>query len=139
MNPEPNGRPAASLQSLVGDAIRDGADLLRQELGLFRAEMKENVGGLLVGLALFLVAAVFAVASLIWLTQAAVYGLTLLTHRDWLSALIVGGVLLLIALAMVIVGKNKLSAAGLIPSRTVGSIKRDSQVLADRVVSERVG
>lgn len=126
-------RPPASIQTLFADAVRDGADLIRQELGLFRAEMTSNVGGLIKGIGLFLVAAVFAVASLIWLTQAAVYGLVLVVHREWLAALIVGGALALIAGVMVVIGKNKLSAAGLLPSRTIHSLRRDGDVLAERV------
>ncbi len=126
-------RQGASLQTLVADAIRDGADLLRQEFGLFRAEMAENIGAIGKGVAMFAVASIFAIASLIWLTQALVYGLAILVGSQWLAALIVGAALLIIAAVLVVVGKNRLSAASLAPKRTVKTLKEDGEVLAERV------
>lgn len=124
----------ATLQELVGDALRDGADLARKEFGLFRAEMASNASGFAKAAVLFLVAAVFAVASLIWLTQAIVYGLDVLLHRPWLSALIVGGALALIAGILAFVGKGMISATSLAPTRTVASLKRDGDVLTERTI-----
>jgi uncharacterized membrane protein YqjE len=125
----------ASLQTLVGNAIRDGADLLRQEFGLFRAEMAENASAVGKGVAMFAVAAIFALAALIWLTQALVYGLAILVGSQWLAALIVGVLLLVIALVLVVIGKNRLSAATLAPTRTVQTLKQDSEILTERVTS----
>lgn len=123
----------ASLQELVGEAIRDGADLASKEFALFRAEMASNATGIAKGAAMFLAASVFAVASLIWLTQALVYGLEIVTHSKWISALIVGGALLVIAIVLVLIGKRYISAAALAPSRTVESIKRDKALLSEKV------
>lgn len=123
----------ASLQELVGEAIRDGAELASKEFALFRAEMASNAVGIAKGAAMFLAASVFAVASLIWLTQALVYGLEVVTQSKWISALIVGGLLLLIAIALIVMGKRCISAAGLAPNRTVESIKRDKALLSERV------
>lgn len=125
-------RGGNTLQGLVGDALRDGVDLARKELALFRAEMASNATGIAKGAAMFLGAAVFAVASLIWLTQALVYGLEIVTHSQWISALIVGAGLLVIAIVLVIVGKNMMSASNLAPDRTVRSLKRDGEVLSER-------
>ena len=128
----PDRGTTATLQELVGDALRDGADLARKEFGLFRAEMASNASGIAKAAVMFLVAAVFAVASLIWLTQALVYGLDVLLHRPWLSALIVGGALAVIAGILAFVGKNMMSATSLAPTRTVNSLKRDGEVLSER-------
>jgi low temperature requirement protein LtrA len=125
-------RQGASLQSLVADAIRDGADLLRQELGLFKAEMAENVGAIGKGVAFFAVAAIFAIASLIWLTQALVYGLAIFVAQ-WIAALIVGVLLLVVGGILVILGKSRLSAAQLAPARTIKTLKQDGEVLTERV------
>lgn len=127
-----NGGP--TLQELVGDALRDGMDLARKELALFRAEMTENAMGIAKGAAMFLAAAIFAIASLIWLTQALVYGIELLVNSRWLAALIVGGLLLLVAVILGLVGKRYLSSAHLAPTRTVTSLKRDTEVLSERAV-----
>lgn len=126
-------RQGATLQELVGDALKDAADLARKEFMLFRTEMSDNVTGLAKGAGMFAGAAVFAVASLIWLTQALVYGLELIIHSRWLSALIVGAILALIAGVLAMAGKNLMSAAHLAPTRTVRSIKRDSEILTEKV------
>lgn len=126
-------RQGASLQGLVGDALRDVADLARQEFALFRTEMADNVGTVAKGAAMFLVAAVFAVASLIWLTQALVYGIDVVVHSRWISALIVGALLLIVAGVLVVVGRNMISAASLAPTRTVKSLRRDGEVLSERI------
>lgn len=126
-------RQGASLQNLVADAIRDATDLFRQEFALFRTEMSENVSAMVKGAVFFAAAAVFAIASLIWLTQALVYAIDLFIHSQWLSALIVGVLLLVAAGVMAMVGKNRLSAATLTPARTVRSLKRDTEVLSERI------
>lgn len=125
-------RQGTSLQSLVADAIRDGADLLRQELGLFKAEMAENVGAIGKGVVFFAIAAIFAIASLIWLTQALVYGLAIFVAQ-WIAALIVGVLLLVIGGILVVLGKNRLAAAQLAPNRTIKTLKQDGEVLTERV------
>ncbi|HEV7873378.1 MAG TPA: phage holin family protein [Enterovirga sp.] len=126
-------RQGASLQTLVADAIRDAADLFRQEFALFRTEMSENVSAVVKGAVFFAAAAVLAIASVIWLTQALVYAIDLFVHSMWLSALIVGVLLLAGAGALAMVGKNRMSAATLAPTRTVRSLKRDTEVLSERI------
>ncbi len=128
-------RTTSTLQQLVGDALRDSADLARKEFALFRAEMTSNATGLIKGAAMFLVAAIFAVASLIWLTQALVYGLEIVTHSRWIAALIVGGLLLLIAVVLAFVGKSMMSAASLAPDRTLKSLRRDGEILSERTAA----
>lgn len=125
-------RERATLQELVGDALRHATELASKEFALFRTEMADNVSGFAKGAGMFVGAAVFAVASLIWLTQALVYGLELIIHSRWISALIVGAALALIAGALVLAGKSLMSAASLAPKRTVRSLKRDSEILTER-------
>jgi len=122
----------SSLQGLVGDALRDAAELASKEFALFRTEMSENLLGLAKGAGMFGAAAVFAVASLIWLTQALVYGLELIVHSRWLSALIVGGALALIAGVLIMAGKSMISSTSLAPQRTVRQLKRDTEILTER-------
>ena len=49
-----NGTPS-SIQTLIGDALRETNDLARKEIALFRNEMTSNVRSLFIGLALGLV------------------------------------------------------------------------------------
>ncbi|MDB5592131.1 phage holin family protein [Enterovirga sp.] len=130
----PDSAGRATLQELVGDALRDGADLARKEFGLFKAEMATNAAGLAKGAIMFLAAAVFGVASLIWLTQALVYGIDIFVQSPWISALIVGGLLAVIAGVLAMIGKNMLAASSLTPTRTVQSLKRDGEVLSERTI-----
>lgn len=121
------------IQTLFGDAIRDSGDLARKELALLRAELSQNIQGLFVGMALIVVAAVFAIGALIWLTQALVNYLAGVLDSEALAALIVGGGLLLVAAGFGFYGKSKISSFGLAPTRSVRSIKRDAEVLTERV------
>lgn len=121
-----------SLQQLVGRALRDAIELAGHEFSLFRTEMAENVGKMAGGAGMFAVAGVFGVASLIWLTQALVYGLDLVVHSQWLSALIVGAALAIIAAVLVFMGRSRMSAATLAPTRTIRSLKRDGEILTER-------
>jgi hypothetical protein len=50
-----------------------------------------------------------------------------------LAALIVGGGLVIIAVALGLWGRSAISAASLAPTRTLHSLQRDSQVLSERV------
>lgn len=126
-------RNSASLQGLIGDALRDTGELAQKEFALFRAEMAANIGFMAKGAGFFVGAAVFAVASLIWLTQALVEWLAFLIGSRTIAALIVGVLLLVIAGVLGLVGKRAFSAASLAPTRTVRSLKRDSQIITERV------
>lgn len=122
----------ANLGELIGDAVRGGADLAAKEMALFRAEMASNTSGILKGAAFVVAAAVFAVASLIWLTQAAAYGLELVVQSKWIAALIVGGVLLVIAIILALTGLHMITSSGLLPKRTAESLKRNTSLFSER-------
>jgi F0F1-type ATP synthase membrane subunit c/vacuolar-type H+-ATPase subunit K len=50
-----------------------------------------------------------------------------------LAALIVGGVLAVVAIGLGLYGRSAMSSSALTPQRTVRSIKRDAEVLSERV------
>ena len=62
----------ATIHTLLGDAMRETTDLARKELTLFKTEMTDNVKSLVMGLVMFVVAAVFGIACLMLLTEALV-------------------------------------------------------------------
>jgi uncharacterized membrane protein len=105
--------------------------MVRGELDLFRAEMQRSlnqavaaIGMIATGAVLLLVSLnVFAAAFVAWLTEAGV-------GPGW-SALIVGGVLAIIAVILVITGKNKLKLVNLAPTRTVKNVQRDAATLKE--------
>jgi len=123
----------ASIQTLFGEALRETSDLAQKEFTLFRTEMTQNVRLVFVGLALLVAAAVFAIAAVILLTEALVEWLAVLLNSEALAALIVGGVMAAIAIGLGLYGRSRMSSFSLTPRHTVDSIKRDSEVLSERV------
>ena len=127
---------AENIPTLVGEALRESADLARKEVALFRTEMSDNirtlVTDLVTGLVTMIAAAVFAFLALIWLTQALVDWLTTKVGSHALAALILGGVLALVALSLGLYGRSAMSKASLMPTRTTRSLQRDKEVLTER-------
>ena len=130
--PPPAG-PAGSIQSLIGDALRETNDLARKEIALFRAEMATNVRSIIIGVACLVASAVFAVVALLILIGAFVKWLATIVGSEWLSALIVGGVLLVVAVALALWARSALSLSTLAPTRTGRQVRQDARALSERV------
>jgi len=124
--------PNRTIQGLVGEALRESTDLAQKEFTLFRTEVSENIRTLFIGLALVVVAAIFAIAAVMLLTESLVEWLATVVDSEALAALIVGGVLALIAIGLGLYGRHAMSASTLTPQRTVRSLKRDVEVLSER-------
>ncbi|GGK30360.1 phage holin family protein [Salinarimonas ramus] len=127
-----NAREGASIQSLVAEALREATDLARKEVALFRAEMSHNVKLLVAGIVALLASSVFAIATLVLLTDAFVDWLAVVVESQALASLIVAGVMLVITIALVMYGRSKLSSATLEPTHTIRSVERDGDVLSHR-------
>ncbi|GJD73285.1 MULTISPECIES: phage holin family protein [Methylobacterium] len=125
--------PQSSIQGLIGDALRETNELARKEIALFRNEMTSNVRALFIGLALLVGAAVFGVVALFVLVDALVKWLATVVHSEALSALIVGGVLLVVAVALALIGRNAMSLSTLAPVRTTRQVRQDARTLSERV------
>ena len=122
-----------SLQTLFGEALRETSDLAQKEFALFRTEMSESVRNVFVGLAMVVATAVFAIAAVMLLTEALVEWLGTVVGSEALAALIVAGVMAVIAIGLGLYGRSAFSRFSLTPERTVRSIKRDTEVLSERV------
>ena len=122
-----------SIQRLLADALRESADLARKEIALFRTEMTDNLRTIAIGIAMVIAAAVFAILSLIWLTQALVDWLATKVGSHALAALIVGGTLAIVAVALGLYGRSAIAKTSLAPKRTAQSLQRDTEVLTERV------
>lgn len=125
--------PPSSIQGLIGEALRESSELARKEIALFRTEMLSNVRTLFMGLAMIVAAAVFAIVSLLVLIDALVKYVATLVNSEWLAALIVGGVLLLIAIVLGVIGAKAMSLANLAPTRTTRQVRQDARALSERV------
>lgn len=127
-----NGNPG-TIQSLIGDALRETNELARKEIALFRNEMTSNVRSLFIGLGLLVGAGVFGVVALFVLVDALVKWLATVVHSEALAALIVGGALLLVAIILAVLGKNAMSLSTLAPTRTTRQVRQDARALSERV------
>ncbi|WP_026596798.1 phage holin family protein [Methylobacterium sp. 77] len=125
--------PQSSIQSLIGDALRETSELARKEMALFRNEMTSNVRTLFIGLALMVGAGVFGVVALFVLVDALVKWLATVVHSEALSALIVGGVLLVVAIIFALIGRSTMSLSTLAPTRTTRQMRQDARALSERV------
>jgi len=121
------------LQNLFGEAIRESSELASKEFSLFKTEMSASIRKLFTGIAMMLGAVVFAIAALGLLTEALVEWLATVVNSEALAALIVGVVLAALAVGLGLAGRSAFSSFSLTPERTVRSIKRDTQVLTERV------
>lgn len=117
-----------SIAGLFRRLIDDTTTLIRSEIELARSEVTASVSAAGVGVGLVAVGAMLALAALacvlvaiiVWLADAVGTGL---------SALIVGGVLAVIAGLLVVVGIGKVKQMSLAPKRTAANLKRDAQML----------
>src|SRR5918993_5156809 len=122
-----------TIQGLVGEALRESTDLAQKEFTLFRTEITQNVRTLFIGLAMLVAAAVFAIAAVMLFTESLVEWLARVLESEALAALIVGSVMAAIAIGLGLYGRSAITRFSLTPQRTVRSIKRDTEVLSERV------
>jgi uncharacterized membrane protein YqjE len=127
------GNGNQTIQGLVGEALRESTDLAQKEFTLFRTEVSQNIRTLFIGLAMVVIAAIFAIAAVMLLTESLVEWLASVLDSEALAALIVGGVMAIIAIGLGLYGRHAMSTSSLAPQRTMRSLKRDAEVLSERV------
>jgi hypothetical protein len=121
-----------TIQGLVGEALRESTDLAQKEFTLFKTEVSQNIRTLFMGLAMVVVAAIFAIAAVMLFTESLVEWLATVVNSEALAALIVGGVLAVIAIGLGLWGRSAMTSSALAPQRTMRSLKRDAEVLSER-------
>lgn len=117
--------------TLLVTAIRQFSQLMQDELALAKAELSRNVSRAGTGLAMIGVAALLALTALNVLAGALVAWLATTGMTAGTAALIVGGVLLILAVGLVLAGKSRLSAEALAPTRTAENVKSDINALKE--------
>jgi hypothetical protein len=127
-NEKPNGGLSEqSMGELFKQLSDDLSTLVRQELRLAQAEMKEKGKKAGIGAGLVGGAGIVGLIALLTLTTCLVAALA--TAMDvWLAALIVTVVYGAVAGAMALIGKNRVSeATPPVPEQTVETVKEDVQ------------
>lgn len=135
MDPTPTGsttRPRArsrSLFELVAEVPTLVTELVQREIALVKAEMTAKLTALGTGGGLLAGAAVVLLFMIGVLLTAAVLALSLVMP-GWAAALVVAGVLLIVALILGLVGYRILKR-GIppIPSETIDSVQRDLRAI----------
>jgi Flp pilus assembly protein TadB len=116
---------------LVKQASEQLSDVVRSEMRLAQAEMKEKGKRAGFGGGMFGGAAVMGLLALWALVFAAIAGIAVVLPV-WASALIVAGGLLLVAGVMALTGKYELgSASPAKPERTIDSVKADVDAIRE--------
>jgi drug/metabolite transporter (DMT)-like permease len=121
-----------SLKELLADLTHSVTTLFRKEIELARAETSEKLSQAGVAAGAIAAGGVLALAALIVLLQALVIALAELGLAPALSALIVGGVVAIIAFALIYKGMNDLKASNLAPTRTVEALRRDAHMIKEQ-------
>jgi len=114
-----------SVAELVGEASEQLSRLVRDEMRLAAAELKQKGKNAGIGAGLFGGAGFLAVLGAGALTASAILALALVL-AGWLAALLVGILLLVMAAVSALVGKRKIQAATPpVPEEAVASVKSD--------------
>jgi hypothetical protein len=116
----------ASLGSLVTTAVADVQRLLRQELALAKAELREEAGRAGKAAGLYGGAGFAGSMVLALLSAAAVIGLGYLIGFGW-SALIVAVVWAIAAAAMFAAGRSRMRTVSPKPEQTIETLKEDAR------------
>ncbi len=123
-----NSTSDASTGELVSRLSTQLTTLVRDEMRLAQAEVKEKTKKAGIGIGLFGGAGVVALYGLGALVACAIIGLATAVDA-WLAALIVGVVLLVIAGAMALVGKKEVTSP--LPTEAVAGVKTDVSTLKE--------
>ena len=118
----PSQPDGPSLGQLVASASRDLSALVRGEIALAKAELKESVAAAGKGAGMFGAAGFLAYVAFLMLSVAAALGLWAAGLHPAFGFLIVAGVYLVIAAILAYVGKRSVGKAGP-PARTIHSIE----------------
>lgn len=119
------GERKRSLVQLISDIPTLVTDLVKGEIELLKAEIIGKLKGLGIGAGLIAVALTFLFIMFIMLIMSATFALALVMP-GWAAALVMAGILLLIALIVGLVGYRILKAQlPPVPTTTIASLQSD--------------
>lgn len=119
---------AASVVAALKDLFADGADLVRKELQLARAEIAEALSAKIeAGIWMSIAAVLGAIAGLL-VIQALVFGIASFGIAIHWACLIVAAILVAVAAGCFAFGRTKMRGS-LVPERTLAQIDKDLQAL----------
>jgi len=123
-----------SLATLLRDLISDLSELIRQELRLAQAEVGEKVARAQYAVIAIAAGLLSAFCAVLILLQTLVIGLAEIMP-GWAASLCVGTAMAIAAVILFRVGQSGLSPANLVPERTLDSVRRDKDLVMEKVQS----
>ena len=126
-------KPDRTVPELFSNLIDNLSRLLRQELKLATAEVKESVHEATTAVTNMAVGGVLALAGLILLLHAAVAWLVWLGMEPRWATLAVGLVVALLGLLLAYKGKRDMRTTQVAPQRTLHQLQRDAHVASEQV------
>lgn len=128
MQTAPRSNDDRSVATLVADFASGTGELIRKEIELAKVEVSENLTTAVAAIQSMAVGGALAFAGILVLLAAAVLGLNEWLQRGWLSALIVGVAVLLVAGAFAMAGRKTVREESLTPTRSLRSLRRDKEL-----------
>lgn len=133
----PHGR---TLVGLLSDLFRETSTLVHEEAQLAKAEISEKVSQIGTGVAAIGAGGAILFAGFIVLLFAAVNALALFLppdHAAWLAPLIIGLVVMIVGYIALAQGRREFKAESLKPSRSMESLRRDTQLVKEHLSTTR--
>jgi uncharacterized membrane protein len=121
-----------SLGDLFSSLTEDMSTLIRQEVDLARTETMEKVSSATRSVVSMVAGGMIAYAGLIGVMIAVIVGLSRFMPL-WLSALIVGVVVIVIGAIMIMSGRSSLQKMTVVPEQTVESMKENTEWAKEQV------
>jgi len=125
-----------SLVGLFSDLFRETSTLVHEEAQLAKAEISEKVSQLGAGVAAIAAGGAILFAGFIVLLFAAVNALAMFLppeHAAWLAPLIIGLIVMVAGYLSLSKGRKEFKAESLKPSRTMESLRRDTQLVKEHL------
>ena len=126
-------RDERSLGDLFSDLSRETTTLVRQEVQLAKAELTQSATEAARGIGMLFAGGAVAYAGLLFLLLAIVFGLIEAGWDAWLSALVVGLVVVAIGAILVLRARESLKPANLAPRRTIETLKEDQEWAKEQI------
>lgn len=121
-----------TIPELLADLIHNLNGLVLTEGRLLRAEMIEAGRSVGAGLEIIAVGGVLMMVALLVLVQALVIALATWMGGGWAS-LLVGGLLVVIGIALILRGRAELRSASVSAERTMEQVRRDVQLAKEQL------
>jgi hypothetical protein len=116
----------ASLGQLLGEISSDLSQLVRQEIELAKAEIKEEAVKAGKGAGMFGGAGFGGYLVIVFASLAAMFAIASGTGLGW-AALIVAGIWAVIAAVLAVAGKKQMARVSPKPERTIQTLKEDAE------------